>query len=183
MNDILRSVVYPGLFWFLMGFGTASAQNVSEIVRVHGAKQVIGIGIGHQKFGWAPNFSYERSINAQWSIKATIGGYSKTIFTPLSVGQDRHVTTNLDLRYYPFPIAGRPMNGPFAGIQTAFHYNWGNENFERALSYMLIRIFASNRNPLSFRPEFFGICKALEEPQQMPKNVAEKSCAYRYTSY
>ncbi len=52
---------------------------------------------------------------------------------------------------------------------------------------------------MSFRPEFFGFCKALEEPQQMTKNVAEnceapansfegkalmsKSCAYRYTSY
>ncbi len=48
---------------------------------------------------------------------------------------------------------------------------------------MLVWNFAGKPNRLSFRPEFFGICKALKEPQQMQKNVAEKSCAYPYTCY
>ena len=56
------------------------------------------------------------------------------------------------------------------------------------------RMMGTKPNFLSFRPESFGICKALQEPQQMPKDVAEnceapansfegkalmsKSCAY-----
>jgi hypothetical protein len=134
MKALLHLVVGGVWLWFLMGFGAANAQNTSETMRVRGAKQVIGVGIGHQKFGWAPNLSYERSIHALWSIKTTIGGFGETIYTRWSVEMRRHAMANLDLRYYPFLIAGRPMNGPFAGIQTALYFNWGYQNFERGFS-------------------------------------------------
>jgi hypothetical protein len=36
---------------------------------------------------------------------------------------------------------------------------------------------------MSFRPESLCICKALKEPQQIHKDVAEKSSVNRYTFY